>query len=345
MDVKKFDQIDGLRFFAIFSVICGHWDWFARDYIDFSQVATRGVDLFFVISGFLITMGLIRSKDKSQTKGQSLYRFYIRRFLRIFPIYYLTIFIIYIFWHSQMAGSLWWYLLYLVNFHCIKTQAWGVAGLFWSLSVEEQFYLVWPFVILFAPNKRLPAVIIFAVFLSLAVKAYWITISKVTFWTPYMHPLGSLDALALGGLLAYVYQFHREWLRKIAYNPLIIALIITQAVIVIGLGRLPRYLDIYNICIRTSFGLFSMWLIGRSVFGFTGVMGFILNSKPLQYIGKISYGIYLFHNFVPGMLLGLEFPQNKDLRFVMYIVVTVAIASISWYIFESPILKLKSRFE
>lgn len=344
MDVKKFDQIDGLRFFAIFSVICGHWNWFAHEFIDFAPITSRGVDLFFVISGFLISIGLFRSKDKTQTKGQSLFKFYVRRFLRIFPIYYLTIFVIYIFWHSQMQGSLWWYILYLVNFHCIKIQAWGVAGLFWSLSVEEQFYMVWPFVILFIPNKRLPAVIIFAVFLSLGAKTYW-AIINVSFWTPYMHPLGSLDALALGGLLAYLYQFHQELLRKLVHNQFIICLIIFQLIALIAIGYIADGHKIYDIGIRTSFGLFSMWLIGGAIFGFGGILGLILNSRPLQYIGKISYGIYLFHNFVPGILLGLEYPKDDNLRFIIYAVVTVGIASLSWYAFESPILKLKSRFE
>jgi peptidoglycan/LPS O-acetylase OafA/YrhL len=88
-----------------------------------------------------------------------------------------------------------------------------------------------------------------------------------------------------------------------------------------------------------------MWLIGRATFGFTGILGYILNAGPLQYIGKISYAIYLFHDFVPGMLLGLKYPENPNLRFVMYAAVTLGLASLSWHFFESKILKLKDRFE
>jgi peptidoglycan/LPS O-acetylase OafA/YrhL len=341
---KKFDQIDSLRFFAVFAVVCGHWEWFGNQLMDFSAFTARGVDLFFVISGFLISLGLIRSKNKEQSISTSLWKFYIRRFLRIFPIYYLTVFIVYIFWHKQMTGSIWWYLLYLVNFHCIKTQAWGVGGQFWSLSVEEQFYFVWPFIMLFVPLKKLPLVIISAVFISLAAKTYW-AIQGAPFWAPYMHPLGSLDALALGALLAYLYHYYPDTLKSFLNNRYVISLLIVQLAIVIGIGYLPACISLYNVLIRASFGLFGMWLIGRSTFGFKGAMGYILNSRSLQYIGKISYGIYLFHDFVPGMLMGLQFPQNANLRFLMYGVITIGLASLSWYLFESKILKLKDRFE
>jgi len=344
MGTARFGQIDSLRFFAITTVLSAHWMWSGSQLIDWTLWGVRSLDLFFVISGFLITLGLIGAKEKPQTRERSLSKFYIRRFLRIFPIYYLTVFILWIFWHKQMAGSIGWYLLYLVNFHCIKMQDWGVAGLFWSLSVEEQFYLVWPFIILFIPTRRLPIVMVSCVVLSLVAKTYW-SIMAVPFWTPYMHPLGSLDALAMGGLLAYIYHFHEDRLKKILFNPIVIFLVILQTAILINVRHIPGYTEIFTVGIRASFGLFSMWLIGRATFGFTGILGYILNAGPLQYIGKISYAIYLFHDFVPGMLLGLKYPENPNLRFVMYAAVTLGLASLSWHFFESKILKLKDRFE
>jgi peptidoglycan/LPS O-acetylase OafA/YrhL len=344
MDVKKFDQIDGLRFFAVFGVVCGHWHWSHTEFCESITSASRGVDLFFVISGFLITLGLIRSKDKAQSTGQSLYKFYMRRFLRIFPIYYLTVFILLFFYWNEMHSTIWWYLLYLRNFYSIKIQDWGIAGHFWSLSVEEQFYMVWPFVILFTPKKRMLAVIIASVLLSLATKTYWF-FTHAPFWYAYMHPLGALDTLALGALLAYLYTFHQDWLRRVLYDIRFTVLIIVQMVICMKLINVQQFSFIHHIGIRTSFGIFSMWLIGRAAFGFSGVPGFILSSPPLRYVGKISYAIYLFHIFIPGMLLGLAYPHNEDLRFLMYSAVTIGAASLSWYLFESPILKLKSRFE
>lgn len=294
MGVRKFDQIDGLRFFAVFAVVCAHWHSSLSNFFGLITAASRGVDLFFVISGFLITLGLIRSKEKNDTKGSSLYKFYIRRFLRIFPIYYLTVFILLYFNYNQISDSIWWFLLYASNFHSIKIQDWGAAGHLWSLSVEEQFYLVWPFIILFIPDRKLPAVIIAAVLLSLTAKSYWV-VTNAPFWSLYMHPLAALDTLALGAMLAYLYYFHTDQLRKMLYNP--------------------------------------------------GIPGHILSSRPLKYIGKISYAIYLFHPFVPVILSRFKYPENENLRFVLYAAVTVGLASASWHLFESRILKLKDRFE
>lgn len=344
MDVKKFDQIDGLRFFAVFGVILGHWHWSHTEWCENINTASRGVDLFFVISGFLITLGLIRSRDKAETKGQSLYKFYIRRFLRIFPIYYLTVFVLMFFYYDRMMEILWWTLLYMRNFYSIKVQDFGLAGHFWSLSVEEQFYLIWPFVILFIPRKGLLPVIIGSVLLSIAAKIYWMII-KAPFWYAYMHPLGALDALALGALLAYLYSFHQEWLRRMLHHPAVSAVLILQMVFCVWIKSSNEFGFIHHLLIRTSFGIFSMWLIGRSAFGFTGIAGWVLDNSALKYIGKISYGIYLYHIFVPGMLLGITHPHNQDLRFLMYGAATIGLASISWYAIESPILKLKSRFE
>jgi len=344
MGARKFDQIDGLRFFAVFAVVCAHWHSSLSNFFGLITAASRGVDLFFVISGFLITLGLIRSKEKNDTKGSSLYKFYIRRFLRIFPIYYLTVFILLYFNYNQISDSIWWFLLYASNFHSIKIQDWGAAGHLWSLSVEEQFYLVWPFIILFIPDRKLPAVIIAAVVLSLTAKSYWV-VTNAPFWSLYMHPLAALDTLALGALLAYLYYFHTDQLRKILYNPFVTIIVTAQMILCIYLMYAPYGNFIHHIGIRTSFGLFSAWLIGRATFGFSKIPGHILSSRPLKYIGKISYAIYLLHPFVPVILSRFKYPENENLRFVLYAAVTVGLASASWHLFESRILKLKDRFE
>lgn len=349
MGTRKFDQIDGLRFFAVFAVLCAHWSSSASHFFNQITFQARGIDLFFVISGFLITLGLIRAKEKTETKGTALYKFYIRRFLRIFPIYYLTLFILWYIDYNHISASIWWDLSYLSNFHIIRTHDWGAAGHFWSLSVEEQFYLIWPFIILFVPNRRLPAVMIASVLLSLAAKTYWFMtttfVPSTTFWTAYIHPLGALDTLSLGALLAYLYNFHTDILKKILFNPFVIVIVTVQMMFCIYLYHTRHYNSIYLIGIRTSFGLFAIWLIGRATFGFTGVMGYILGSRPLMYIGKISYAVYLFHPFVPALLSRDKYPENENLRFVLYAIVTLGLASGSWYLFESRILKLKERFE
>jgi len=237
-----------------------------------------------------------------------------------------------------------WYLLYLCNFHIIKMQDWGIAGHFWSLSVEEQFYLVWPFIILLVPNKRLPLVMAMSIGISIAAKSYWYA-TPTDFWSAYVNPLAALDVLAFGALLSYLYYFHNEWLKKILYNPFTGAIVALQVMVCIYCDGVLHSKFAHIIAIRPSFGLFSIWLIGRAAFGFRGITGYILNSRALRYIGKISYAIYLFHPFVPGILEKVKYPQEENLRFIMYAVVAMGAASISWYLFESRILKFKERFE
>ena len=94
---KKFIQVDALRFFAVLFVLFAHWGWSGSGISEQFNCGSRGVDLFFVISGFLITLGLIKSKTKEQSTGTSLYKFYARRFLRIFPAYYLALFLLWVF--------------------------------------------------------------------------------------------------------------------------------------------------------------------------------------------------------------------------------------------------------
>lgn len=128
MQVQKFDQINTLRFFAVLPVLVVHWGLF-----DFSKsaefsFAANGVNLFFAISGFLITLGLIRNKtDTEKSTGASLWKFYVRRVLRIFPIYYLMLLLLWFFNHGKVADGIWWYLTYTTNFYIIKIQDWGGA--------------------------------------------------------------------------------------------------------------------------------------------------------------------------------------------------------------------------
>ena len=288
MQVQKFDQINTLRFFAVLPVLVVHWGLF-----DFSKsaefsFAANGVNLFFAISGFLITLGLIRNKtDTEKSTGASLWKFYVRRVLRIFPIYYLMLLLLWFFNHGKVADGIWWYLTYTTNFYIIKIQNWGGLAHLWSLSLEEQFYLVWPFAILFTPRKFLPVLIGAVIVLSIAVKTYWLN-TGASFWTYYMHPLAILDIVGLGGLLAYCYYFHEERLRSLLRNKIFTAFVFAQLAVVILFRVFQHFNMYYDILDRASFGLFSVWLIGRAVFGVDGVGGYILNSSPLQYIGKTT---------------------------------------------------------
>jgi peptidoglycan/LPS O-acetylase OafA/YrhL len=149
MEVRKFNQLDSLRFFAVFLVVCIHWGgWFGCQFFDMLASGSRGVNSV-CDQRFLVSLwDCCRSRDNDQSAGTSLYKFYARRFLRIFPIYYLLLILLWFVDHGRVANGIWWYVFYASNFYCIKIQDWGGLGHLWSLAVEEQFYLVWPFIIL-----------------------------------------------------------------------------------------------------------------------------------------------------------------------------------------------------
>jgi len=340
MEQKKFEQLDSLRFFAILIVLLAHWG--EKRFYILSHVfqGARGVNLFFVISGFLITLGLIRSKYNGCAIQTSLFKFYIRRSLRIFPIYYLTLLFLWLFDYSRIADSMAWNMFYASNFYNIKIHDWGNMGHLWSLAVEEQFYLVWPFIILINPKKILPYLIVGAILISEMAKLYWFARGEEYWWYEYVHPIGALDSLAIGGLLSYFYYFHQSRLKTALYNYYVITAVFVIAVI-------GQYLSSHYFFLTDRFfmSVFFAWLIGRSAFGFTGTAGYILNSKILRYIGKISYGIYLIAPLAPGLFTYMKYPIDPNLRFLIYIAAIIGIASISWYAFEKPILKLKEKFE
>ena len=158
-DTDYFPQLDALRAIAVFFVLLEHWVpgtyWFK-----IFPYGMAGVTLFFVLSGFLITRILLRSRIKSeslnQSKLHSLKQFYIRRTLRIFPIYYITIFILLIFNINNIRQIFFWFLTYTSNIYFYLIQNWaGSLSHLWTLAVEEQFYIIWPFIILFIPKRFL----------------------------------------------------------------------------------------------------------------------------------------------------------------------------------------------
>ncbi|MEJ0081052.1 MAG: acyltransferase [Puia sp.] len=147
-------QLDSFRFFAVFLVIIYHW--LPNNRINLIPNGYLGVTFFFVLSGFLISSNLLYQKrelDKGLISFSKAFKsFYIRRTLRIFPLYFLVIFLVFAIAPLAFGGHLLWYLTYTPNFLVFRMQGWpGMLSHFWSLGVEEQFYLVWPFMIFNIP--------------------------------------------------------------------------------------------------------------------------------------------------------------------------------------------------
>ena len=337
-------QLDALRALAVGAVAYSHW--IPEKWHFGLPLGSGGVQLFFVLSGFLISTILIQCRQYSDI-WFALRAFYARRFLRIFPLFYSLIFIAYALDIPPMRETVLWHLSYLSNFYFFFNQSWnGSISHFWSLAVEEQFYLFWPAIVLFAPTHRL-----LYWFLSLCVLGI-LSIFCIPLLFPNAKLLGVLPnynffALGLGSLLA-LRNAYPNLLRTIIacsiYSlPLYALLTITSEFDIhfTGIDQL-RYLSMV-VCF--------FWLINRASQGFTGWLGMLLEQPILMYLGRISYGIYVLHNFsdVPVSWFCRNVVGVSDLKFgviglALKCIATILGATISWYILEKPFNSLKAHF-
>jgi peptidoglycan/LPS O-acetylase OafA/YrhL len=339
-------QLDALRAFAIFAVMLMHY-WPSSFVIEHFPVGAAGLYLFFVLSGFLITSLLIRGR-KDSSSSQFMGEFYLRRALRLLPLYYAVVVAILIF--SPDARQHWpCYAIQIMNF-CVTAQSqWGPAGHFWSLAAEEQFYLLWPFAVLFLNRRWLIAtcwtLIVIAPIYRLA--ATLITLE------PYASTLlpGVVDLLAAGALLA----LQPSAFPSRAMLPLgVIGCVLV--IVVFDNGSLGSLTD--DALTPTLLLPLLCWLVGGASEGFGGAFGKILSNRVLRYIGRISYCMYVVHFPLiraPAVMRNLlsRAPAGENiihyllpgghpfLRFAALSGGTMIIAAFSWRFFEGPINRMR----
>lgn len=300
-------QIDGLRAFAVGGVLLAH---FLPASYRIAPWGELGVRLFFVISGFLITGILLRCRNLTdsgeRTLGQVLRQFYARRCLRIFPIYYLMLGIAVLFNLGPARETFWWHAAYLSNVYTTLTgKLPGELTPYWSLAVEEQFYLVWPWVMLLVPRRWVVPVVALTIVLGplsriggllLAVEPHRVT----------RLPIGCLDTLGLGSLLALCSD--ADWLPTLRARfrtlclagglPLMALALLINAIEFNHLPPLPAVLGRINtVTFDLSMGLLGVWVISGAATGFGGVVGKVLTARHALYAGSISYGLYVYHFF------------------------------------------------
>ena len=358
-------QLDGVRAIAVLMVLWFHFT------PDVARIAggppwgAIGVGLFFTLSGFLITRILLKCRLKMEaaavTFGRSIRQFYARRFLRIFPLYYAVLLILFFFNPTDIRQRAWWDLLYLTN---VRFSYWPRGGgeierHLWSLSVEEQFYLIWPVLMLLTPRRILPWLVAATTLAGVAWRAEtYVPHYQIHEW---MMP-ACLDLLGGGALLAILNmpQFGLSRWRD-AFVQLCGIVGIPLLLFFIG-QRLHAVPDARGRLVASGFewlgvggatypitALASVWLIGCAARGFRGPLGWFLTFAPLVYVGRISYGLYVIHMFVPHALgyffpVFLNGPRTWGVVAVL-VAVSVAAASVSWFAFEAPINGLKRYFE
>lgn len=357
-------ELDMLRCFAFFGVFVAHSTqgysidfmlqhhvplWLAKSGLGLAQAGMYGVDLFFVLSSYLITTLLLREKE---ARGNlNIRAFYVRRVLRIWPLYYCFIGLAALvpFLNPHHGFSL----RYVLSFFLLMGNwgfiVWGVPATvampLWSVSVEEQFYLLWPPVVARLSRRQ----IIFAVGIMICVTNVVRPLAALTGerWIQlWMNTFAHLDSIAAGILVAVMCRgkiLALKYETRIALIASAVCCLATRA-----------YLSFY----RTQFDG-NVSLLGTLVADpltapacaaiLIAFVDWPLRSRVLQYLGKISYGLYVYHltglliidKLMPGGGTGV---LHACLRIVFALGLTIAISAVSYSVLEKPFLNLKRRF-
>ena len=358
----RVSEIDGLRGLAIFFVIIWHYvaclitpaEGSLLYYLMLPlKIAWSGVDLFFVLSGFLIGGILIDAKD-----SESYFKtFYMRRFFRIFPLYYvwLAIFCVvlalpgipaYLYKVFNTEIPIWAYPLYLQNFFMTVRQTFGAEwlGITWSLAIEEQFYLILPVTVRFLNIRTLTGAII-ATILAAPVLRLILYFSGDTYFGPYTLLPCRADALGCGVLCAILVRHQEAWDWLKAHRSLLYAAMAVLSVGVIFLWA-HSHGRIMTAAGYTWLGLFySSWLLAAVVHPDAIVRG-ILNARFLQFMGIHAYGLYMFHQGVNALMHAGFFGASPVIHNIPTLAVTALaavatflLAKLSWAYFEKPLVK------
>ena len=334
---ERFRSLDGLRAVSITLVLLDHLGkpWSRRPLdLGVGNYGHLGVVIFFVISGFLIT-GLLMT-EHGRTGRVSLKMFYARRALRIFPAAYCYLGCVGLLWlagATQIAPrDFAWALTYTVNF--LPNPSWTIGHL-WSLSVEEQFYLLWPSAFAMLTLRRATRVAVAVIFLGpLARAAAWVLFRDTPYGDLPMFPMVA-DSLAVGCLLA----IWRDWLEaqgwylrllQPGFSIFLVALVLT-------LNRFTGY-GVVETLGRSVTNVALAVLVHRFVHHSWDPVGRFLNSKVMTFIGKLSYSFYLWQQ----LFLDRHSPAWHNL-FPQNLVLSILAALASYYLLERPLLALRHR--
>lgn len=356
----RIPELDSLRAIAVILVFLHHfWPraYLTHSVFNLARMGWIGVDMFFVLSGFLITGILL------DTRGESNYfkGFYARRTLRIFPLYYASLAAIVlvmtvtkhgVVYHDMVSnwGSPIWFFAYLGNVRAAMQGAWPRLDFFnplWSLQVEEQFYLLYPLLVALCSTKHLKAVLSTIIILSPLLRVIvWYQFPNNPYINYVLLPC-RMDGLAWGGLITVKLREGAR-LPKLYLSAIVATLGIIAAVLFLSLSgyswaRPQNQVFGYSIS-AFAFAMLLVWTLSAS----RQSSAPWLRNRVLVYVGTISYGMYLLQ--MPSQMLaaavlrvsGVSLDDNSLLLFGIRLCVTVAVSSVSFYVFERPIMNLKN---
>ncbi len=318
-----------------------------------------GVDLFFVLSGFLITGILLDTVESPHY-----YRNFIsRRALRIFPLYYVCLILFSIAtvlssrWSEiQHWGGVGWFVVYLGNIRAAwvgSTPPVFSFGPLWSLQVEEQFYLFFPSLVLFFSRANLRRVLIFCLFAAPVLRLVLMLCFPKNLEAPYVLTPCRMDALAIGGLVAVLKRSPAAVRLRLAW---VRAGLVFSAAAAGAIFMLTRHSESWNHPFLSALSYSavdaaSALLLCIVVFWPAENFPALLRWKPLVYTGQIAYGLYLLHGPASwvarsaiGRLSGIQIEGHSALSVLITFAASFPVAGLSWRFFETPVLRFKDRF-
>ncbi len=332
----RLSELDGLRCLAVFPVLYQHW------FEPRIQLGSWGVILFFVISGYVISRLILADRDKGRALTPAAARFFFNRARRLMPAYFFVL-ALGLLVQPEVRAAWPWYAFFGSNL----LPAWRDAAIplqpTWSLAVEQQFYLLWFFVLMLVPLRRLPLLLVAMLVGAVLFRAL---VFDVRQGLPLCFLPACLDALGAGALLCLAERRGLSLPRGAGWIALAA---IAWSVAVCG-QWLPCSQGGRAALVPAAVTLASAWAVWRARTGFGGVSGALLGSAPMAYLGRISYGIYLYHMVTKNglahsglhVLPGANVIANLTwLDFPFHILATVAVASLSYHWLERPIQRLR----
>jgi peptidoglycan/LPS O-acetylase OafA/YrhL len=376
-------SLDGLRGLAILLVVLYHATLFGeanasgqRWFSALPRIGWSGVDLFFVLSGFLITRVLRRNRGASNYFTV----FYTRRVARIFPLYYAVLALMFFvvphipafaaqnaFWQPGAAHETIWYWLYLSNVQIALAGAFDhrFLDLTWSLAIEEQFYLVWPLLVWWLSRQRMIALCAGMAIAALALRCAFVAWGAHPLATYVLTPL-RMDCLAIGALVALAAEQRDGWSRLAraarialpASAAVCAAIFLSYHVDPAFLAPRPNLALLAHPLMQTvgysALAVFYAALLVR-VFPAAGAQRWqrAFEARPLVALGTYSYAIYLLHD--PAIALttawlyhprdtAWPYPVEQSLVYALVLAISYAAARLTWLVLEGPALRWGHRF-
>ena len=354
IDLRAFyPPLEGMRCLAMALVLLSHWIVFTRLGAVSVLLGVIGVTIFFVLTGFFITRILLAQKeDTGKGVGSDLGAFYGRRALRVLPLYLGMIAVGYLLAIPNVREE-WWTLLSFrqnVPGEGLGLPASGLYRIFWSLSAQVHFYLLFPLLVIIVPFRHMRFLFVLLLLAGILSRVgiyltdYSLYHKK---WAANNTSPACLDAFALGALLAWYHSYQPEQLKRWISRPVIaFGSLLFFGVIAVA-SVLYLFDPVVNCLLRLASAIFACWLMARLLLlNKKDGLEWIFTRQPVRYLGRISYGIYVYQAFIP-LVFGYAGIFNHLFRFsipvfaVIYSLMTVLAAALSWELLEKPLGRLK----